>query len=253
MSKSYKQTDQNDLSEYHTRISKIDVMLTEQDWILSPRRTQSSAGTMAVAEPKAHYGKRITVIEEVDTKQSDFRIRDYKTVGETLKNDLESKYADYLLLDDKGDPLAVVEAKRTSKDPILGQKQAEQYADDIKKQTGKDVFIFLTNGYEIWFWNRPHENPRLVKGFHGQDALERIRFQNHAKKNLKTVPIKKEIIDRPYQIESVKRVCEGMEKGNSLSCKRQAQEKLVLLWHLLMFFYEQIEDRKYYFSQIEKS
>jgi len=69
-------------------------------------------GTLAVAEPRATYGKSINVIEEVDTKQSDFRIRDYKTVSETLKNDLESKYADYLLLDDKGDPLAVVEAKR---------------------------------------------------------------------------------------------------------------------------------------------
>jgi len=212
MSRPYQQSDPTDLSEHQTRLSKIDVLLKDQEWILAPRRKEL-VGTLAVAEPRATYGKSINVVEEVDTKQSDFRIRDYKTVSETLKNDLESKHADYLLLDDKGDPLAVVEAKRTSKDPILGQKQAEEYADDIKKQTGKDVFIFLTNGYEIWFWNRPYENPRLVKGFHGQDALERIRFQNHAKKNLKSVSIKKEIIDRPYQIESVKRVCEGIEKG----------------------------------------
>ncbi|MHA1828431.1 MAG: type I restriction endonuclease subunit R [Candidatus Heimdallarchaeaceae archaeon] len=207
-----------DLSEYQTRISRIDVMLREQNWIL-PKRKMSiptqfkQKGVLAVAEPRVTYGRRINVIEEVDTKQSDFKIRDYKTVNETLRNDLESKYADYLLLDDRGDPLAIVEAKRTSKDPILGQKQAEEYADDIKKQTGKDVFIFLTNGYEIWFWNRPYENPRLVKGFHSQEALERIRFQNNAKKKLRTIPIKKEIIDRPYQIEACRRVLEGIEKG----------------------------------------
>ncbi len=208
-----------ELSEFYTRILKIDVMLRGQGWSLPKRKKEdinkfvTEPAAMTVAEEPVHYGKVKNVVEEVDTKQSDFKIRDYKTVSETLKNDLESKYADYLLLDNKGDPLAVVEAKRTTKDPILGQKQAEQYADDIKKQTGKDVFIFLTNGYEIWFWNRPHENPRIVKGFHSQDALERLRFQNQAKKNLSTVPIKKEIVDRPYQIESCKRVFEGIEKG----------------------------------------
>jgi len=36
---------------------------------------------------------------EVDTKQSDFRAQNYRTVSDTLKNDMESKYVDYLLLD----------------------------------------------------------------------------------------------------------------------------------------------------------
>ena len=53
---------------------------------------------------------------------------------------LESKYADYLLLDSMGAPIAVVEAKRTSRDPILGRKQAEEYADDIKITDGKGRF-----------------------------------------------------------------------------------------------------------------
>jgi len=156
---------------------------------------------------------RSKVILELDTKQSDFKKRDYKVVSETISNDLESKYADYLMLDGNGDPLAVIEAKRTSKDPLVGQKQAEQYVEDIKSQTGKDVFIFLSNGYDILFWNKPFENPRLVKGFHTQADLERLRFQNKAKKNFADVPIKQQIIDRPYQIESVKRVLEGIQKG----------------------------------------
>ena len=70
-------------------------------------------------------GDRAKIILEVDTKQSDFRAQNYKTVSETLKNDLESRYVDYLLLDRFGAPIAIIEAKRTSRDPILtAQKQA---------------------------------------------------------------------------------------------------------------------------------
>ena len=42
---------------------------------------------------------RTRVVEEVDTKQSNFLTRDYKTVDETLRNDADSEYVDYLLLD----------------------------------------------------------------------------------------------------------------------------------------------------------
>src|SRR6266581_7685907 len=138
---------------------------------------------------------RARVIEEVDTKQSDFMKRDYKTIDDTLRNQEDSSYVDYLLLDSAGSPIVIVEAKRTSKDPVVGQQQAEMYSDDIKKQTGKDVFISLTNGYEIWFWNRPNESPRMVKGFHNREALERIRFQNFSKKDFHDVVINPKIVD----------------------------------------------------------
>lgn len=180
------------VSEYRTRRDKIDVLLKRSAW---------------------HVGDRAEVLTEVDTKQSDFVRGDYKTVSDTLQNDEQSAYADYLLIDHSGLPLAVIEAKRTSKDFLLGQKQAEGYADDIKLQTGKDVFIFLTNGYDLWFWNRPFENPRSVSGYHDLASLERIRFQNVAGEEFIDVPIKKEIVDRNYQIEAVKRVLEGIEKG----------------------------------------
>jgi type I restriction enzyme, R subunit len=180
------------VSEYRTRRDKIDKLLEKSGWFVNDRTK---------------------VYEEVDTKQSDFTSGKYKTVSQTLKDPEEHAYSDYLLLDSKGMPLAVIEAKKTSKDPILGQRQAEGYVDDIKKQTGKDTFIFLTNGYDIWFWNKPYENPRMVKGFHDRNSLERIKFQNISKKGFQDVPIKKEIIDRPYQVESVKRVIEGIEKG----------------------------------------
>jgi len=181
-----------DLTEYQTRKIKIDELLKKSGW---------------------NVKDRTNVYEEVDTKQSDFTSGKYKTMAQTLKNPEDSAYADYLLLDSVGLPLAVIEVKKTSKDPILGQRQAEDYVEDIKKQTDKDTFIFLSNGNEIWFWNKPSEHPRMIYGFHDRKSLERIRFQNYSRKGFDDIPIKKEIIDRPYQVEAVKRVQEGLDRG----------------------------------------
>lgn len=76
---------------------------------------------------------------------------------------------DYLKIDRFRAPIAIIEAKRTSQDPILtAKKQAEEYANDIKAQIGRDDFIFLSNGYEICFWDREHYGPKQVKGFFSQ-------------------------------------------------------------------------------------
>ena len=179
-------------SEARTRKEKIDPLLKEAGWNLTDRSQ---------------------VIMELDTKQSDFVKRDYKTFEDTFENNEEKAYTDYLLIDSKGDPLAIVEAKKTSKDPITGQKQAEDYADDIKKQTGQDVFIFLTNGYEIWYWNREYEGVRPLKGFYSRDDLETTRYQNISQKDFSDVPINPDITNRDYQIESIKRVLDGIKKG----------------------------------------
>ena len=151
------------------------------------------------------------VKQEIDTKNSDFKKKDYKTRSETINSKGEKAYADYILLDSTGLPLAVVEAKRTSKDARTGQKQAEDYAQDIDNQIDSNVLIYFTNGTEIWFWNKGFTNPRKVLGFHSRDDLERQIYQNKNKKNLLEIQIRDEIINRPYQIEAVKRVSEGIE------------------------------------------
>ncbi len=119
-------------------------------------------------------------------------------------------YSDYLLLDRAGDPLAVVEAKRTSRDPIVGKQQAEDYADGIKKSTGIDPFIFLTNGYELWYWNRQRYAPAMIHNFFTRDDLERIRHQNNFRKDPHSIPIKESIVNRDYQIEAIKRVFDNL-------------------------------------------
>ena len=57
------------------------------------------------------------------------------------------QFADYVLLGANGYPLAVVEAKKTSKDARVGQEQARQYAEYSKK---------FRQGYAICFlYQRP--------------------------------------------------------------------------------------------------
>ncbi|QLC50208.1 DEAD/DEAH box helicase family protein [Methanolobus zinderi] len=181
------------LNELQTRIQKIDALLKEYGWDVSDRSK---------------------VIDEVDTKQSDFQKQLYKQVTETRRNDLESKYADYLLLDSLGKPLAIIEAKRTLKDPVLGQKQAEEYADDIKTQTGKDVFIYLSNGYEIWFWDRERYPVRQIKGFHSQKDLENMDYQIQHGQIEHDIEINRSIVDRQKSVEVAKRVVEHIHKGH---------------------------------------
>jgi len=125
------------------------------------------------------------------------------------------QYADYALLGSDGYPLAVVEAKKTSKDARVGQEQARQYAENIQKNNpGKDMpFVFYTNGLEIYFWDTEQYPPRKVYGFPTRKDLERMLFLRKNEKPLSQTLINKDISGRPYQIEAIRSVFENLEKG----------------------------------------
>ncbi|MGO4260671.1 type I restriction endonuclease subunit R [Lysobacter sp. TAB13] len=120
------------------------------------------------------------------------------------------QFADYVLLGSDGKPLAVVEAKRTSRDEIAGKRQAANYADAIKSKYGQDPFIFLTNGKEIQFWDRERYAPRKVSGFCTRDDLERLRHQRQFAQPLHGVAVNADIAGRDYQNEAIRRVTEGV-------------------------------------------
>lgn len=120
-------------------------------------------------------------------------------------------FADYVLLGKDGKPLAVVEAKRTSCDSLAGKRQAADYADQIQRKFGVDPFIFLSNGQEIWFWDRARYAPRQVSGFFTRDDLERLSHQNRYSSSLHEIEIKHDIAGRPYQLEAIRRVTEATE------------------------------------------
>ena len=115
------------------------------------------------------------------------------------------------MLDRLGRPFAIVEAKRSSRDPLEGERQAADYADALCAKHGTAPFVFLANGDEIWFWHRHHYPPRKVSGFFNEDDLLRIAHLGKFGKPLTGEMPLSHIIDRAYQIEAVKTIAERIE------------------------------------------
>lgn len=124
------------------------------------------------------------------------------------------QFADYVLLGEDGYPLAVVEAKKTSRDARIGQEQARQYAVNIQKNSGKEMpFVFYTNGNDIYFWDTEKFPPRKVYGFPTRKDLERLLFLRKNEKPISQELINRDISNRPYQIEAIRSVFESLDKG----------------------------------------
>jgi type I restriction enzyme R subunit len=123
------------------------------------------------------------------------------------------QFSDYVLLGKDGKTLAVVEAKKTSKNAEIGREQAKQYCYNIQKEKGGELpFCFYTNGHEIFFWNLEHYPPKKVIGFPTRDDLERYKYIRKNKKPLITELIKTKIAGRDYQIQAIRSVMESVER-----------------------------------------
>lgn len=75
-------------------------------------------------------------------------------------------FIDFLLLDAKGFPLIVLEAKSEDKNPLVGKEQARKYA---KSQSCR--FVILSNGNLHYFWDLERGNPYLITSFPTPDSV----------------------------------------------------------------------------------
>jgi type I restriction enzyme, R subunit len=123
------------------------------------------------------------------------------------------QFSDYVLLGKNGKPLAVIEAKKSSKDAAIGREQAKQYCFNIHKQIGGELpFCFYTNGLETYFWDLDNYAPRRVVGFPTRDDLERFQYIRRNRKPLTQELINTSIAGRDYQIRAIRAVLEGIEQ-----------------------------------------
>ena len=123
------------------------------------------------------------------------------------------QFSDYVLLGKDGKPLAVVEAKKTTKDAEIGREQAKQYCQNIQNQFGGELpFCFYTNGHEIYFWDIGNYPPRKVVGFPTRDDLERFQYIRRNRKPLTRELVNTSIAGRDYQIRAIRAVLEGIEQ-----------------------------------------
>ncbi|ART68885.1 restriction endonuclease subunit R [Mycobacterium dioxanotrophicus] len=168
------QPDDRDYSEADTRDTFIDLLLNEAGWPLTEARDR------------------------------EFEVTGMPGGGKG--------YVDYVLWGADGLPLAVVEAKRTTKSPHLGEQQAKLYADCMKQTTGRRPVIFYTNGFEHWIWDDVGGYPpREVQGFYTRDELELLVQRRRTRQPLSDAPIDSEIVERHYQHRAIRAIDDSFD------------------------------------------
>lgn len=161
--------DRHDYTETETRDSFIDLLLKEADWALDQPNN-----------------------------------REFPVTG--IPNNSGTGFVDYVLWSNDGQPLALIEAKRTRRDPQVGQQQAKLYADCLETQFGQRPVIFYTNGYEHWLWDDTNYPPRQIQGFFKQAELELMIQRRTNRQPLLIADINNQICDRYYQSRAIRRI-----------------------------------------------
>ncbi|GAB2767550.1 DEAD/DEAH box helicase family protein [Nocardioides salsibiostraticola] len=145
------------------------------------------------------------LLHEAGWPLDDERDREFEVTG--MPNEKNTGYVDYILWGADGLPLAVVEAKRTTSEPAVGQQQAKLYADCLEQMTGRRPVIFYSNGYQTWLWDdAAGYPPRLVEGFFTAAELELMVGRRTTRLPLADATITKEIAGRHYQQRAIRAV-----------------------------------------------
>jgi type I restriction enzyme R subunit len=105
----------------------------------------------------------------------------------------------------------LVEAKRTKRDPRVGQQQAKLYADCLESRFSRRPVIFYSNGYDHWLWDDANYPPRQVQGFYKKEELELLIQRRSSRKALSKAAINEAIVDRYYQTRCIRRIGEAFE------------------------------------------
>ena len=175
------------LSEAETRARFIDARLALAGWNVKDRSD---------------------VIEELEVHLADTRTRELGPQPGAPA----SGFSDYGLLLN-GQPAAVVEAKRTSRDAQLGQEQSLQYAQHLERNHGVELpFVLYTNGQRHFFWESDFYPPEEVVGFPTRDDLEWMRLRRRQRRALSVELINRSIAGRDYQIQGIRTLLEEIEQ-----------------------------------------
>lgn len=161
-------------SEAKARI-KINKMLEESGWLLLNNNSKKA---------NVEFEKNI----------------DLKGVGDDFEK-IEQGFIDYLLLDKNDFPLCVLEAKRSSKNPLDGKEQARRYTNNINAR-----FIILSNGDIHYLWDLKIGEPQKINKFPTQEELLNIKSWVPDKQELYEINVENDYIalsqDKNYKFSS---------------------------------------------------
>lgn len=123
--------------------------------------------------------------------------------------------ADYVMYDQRGRPLAVIEAKKRGIHPYSAKQQTLPYAQQLQAP-----FIFLTDGELIYFWDYQNDDARVVNSFFSRRDLERMIILREERKPLATIPIPEHYLRqsesrtvRSYQRSAMQALDQAVELG----------------------------------------
>ena len=136
---------------------------------------------------------------------------------------------DFLLLDQRGFPLLVLEAKSEAKNPLVGKEQARRYA---RSQNCR--FVILSNGNLHYFWDLERGNPYVVTSFPTPESVTSYRQVTPNSQRLVDEQVDRDYIaltQRPhYQSEAAWRNSterDGYIRANKLRFLRPYQENAI--------------------------
>ncbi len=181
-------------------------------------------------------GKPANIQVEPNVKMSVKQINDMGEDFEKTKNG----FIDFLLLDDKGYPFIVLEAKSEDKDPLVGKEQARKYAKSLFVK-----YVILSNGNLHYFWNIQKGNPQIITAFPSYESLRESKALTADASKLYNEPVGKDYIVlsqmpryyeapeyinkesrnkfcsenglrflRPYQLKAIQKLQESVKAGN---------------------------------------
>ena len=181
-------------------------------------------------------GKSANIQVEPNVKISKQQV---DSMGENFDK-VKNGFIDFLLLDEKGHPFIVLEAKSEDKDPLVGKEQAREYAKSLFIK-----YVILTNGNQHYFWNIYKGNPQIITSFPSCESIKEDKALNADPARLYNEDINKDYIAivknpryaeapeyinletrkqwlkdiglrflRPYQLNAVKALQKSVKKGN---------------------------------------
>ncbi|NTU54456.1 MAG: hypothetical protein HGA97_12350 [Chlorobiaceae bacterium] len=91
--------------------------------------------------------------------------KELDALGEDFAN-AQRGFIDFLLLNDKGSPIIVVEAKSENKEPLADKEQARRYAKSLNCR-----FVILSNGNLHYFTDLERGNPSTITALPNPDSV----------------------------------------------------------------------------------
>jgi type I restriction enzyme R subunit len=219
------QESERSLEEYKQEVDKA----REELKLQKAQRSVKVATEYTEAETRTHLID-IDLLEAGWHSFKDGRDTEFPVVGMpiTADNPKGNGYVDYVLWDDVNNkPLAIIEAKKASRDLEQGRTQARLYADCLEKMYNYRPVIFYSNGYETKIWEDTiYSAPRRIHGFYTKDELRWLYQKRNTLLDIRKAKINQDIAGRPYQTLAIKSVAEAFvtdgTDGKLMGKKRKA-------------------------------